>query len=51
MNNLDSLNLEQLKTLYDLLYRFNKFSKPERKALLENLNKKIEEKREEQKNE
>lgn len=51
MNNLDCLNLETLKNLYELLYQFNKMSKPVRKALLENLDKKIEEKREEQKNE
>lgn len=51
MNSLDSLNFEQLKYLYVLLHQFNKLSKPQRKALLKNLDKKIEEKREEQKNE
>ena len=51
MNSLDNLSLEQLRYLYDLLHQFNKLSKPQRKALLNNLIKKIEEKREEQKNE
>ncbi len=51
MNNLDNLTLDQLEYLYVLLHKFNKLSKPERKALLKNLSKKIDEKREEQKDE
>lgn len=51
MNILDSLNLETLKILYDLLYRFNKMSKPVRKSLLKNLEENIKEKERGAKNE
>ena len=44
MNDSDILNLDQLKWLFNLLHRFNKLSKLERKALLKNLEENIKEK-------
>ncbi len=51
MNHSDILNLDQLKWLFNLLHRFNKLSKLERKALLKNLEENIKEKERGAKNE
>lgn len=51
MDNFNILTIEQIEFLYGLLNRFNKLDKSSRKLLLINLKKKIDEKREEQKNE